>query len=396
MEAELVDELPEGDGWQYEPKWDGFRGVLENVWRRAAPLEPQRAAAPPLLPGARGRSATAAASLGARRRDRDRARRARSTSTRCRCGSIRPRAGSASWRRRSRPPSSASTCSSGTARQSARLPLAERRARVEQLPFDVSPATLDVDEARALARAPRGRGLRRRDREAARPPVPGRLARGRPQGEAAPDRRLRRRRAPLEEDEREGSRRSCSASTTRRRSSRYVGSARSARSARKRRSRERVLPLLEDAPDRRSPSRTAGEAGELEEAAVRPELVVEARYDKWQGNRFRHGTRFVRWRPDKDPPSARSRRSARGRSRATRRSPGCSGDELKRPRAGQPPECAGLLRPRGGSSDQRQQDDPRGERRRPEAERDRARVAEVGLDGHVEEDEEQHARGRAG
>jgi len=31
MEAELVDELPEADGWQYEPKWDGFRGILENV-----------------------------------------------------------------------------------------------------------------------------------------------------------------------------------------------------------------------------------------------------------------------------------------------------------------------------------------------------------------------------
>src|SRR5947208_6349642 len=30
MEAELVRELPEGDGWQYEPKWDWFRGVLEN------------------------------------------------------------------------------------------------------------------------------------------------------------------------------------------------------------------------------------------------------------------------------------------------------------------------------------------------------------------------------
>src|SRR5512134_3552675 len=29
MEAELVAELPTGD-WQYEPKWDGFRGVLEN------------------------------------------------------------------------------------------------------------------------------------------------------------------------------------------------------------------------------------------------------------------------------------------------------------------------------------------------------------------------------
>src|SRR5829696_4152568 len=30
MEAELVSELPDGDGWQYEPKWDGFRGILEN------------------------------------------------------------------------------------------------------------------------------------------------------------------------------------------------------------------------------------------------------------------------------------------------------------------------------------------------------------------------------
>jgi ATP-dependent DNA ligase len=30
MEAELVSELPAANGWQYEPKWDGFRGVLEN------------------------------------------------------------------------------------------------------------------------------------------------------------------------------------------------------------------------------------------------------------------------------------------------------------------------------------------------------------------------------
>lgn len=30
MEAELVDALPTGDRWRYEPKWDGFRGVLEN------------------------------------------------------------------------------------------------------------------------------------------------------------------------------------------------------------------------------------------------------------------------------------------------------------------------------------------------------------------------------
>src|SRR5438105_2545717 len=25
MEAQLVDAIPEGPGWQYEPKWDGFR-----------------------------------------------------------------------------------------------------------------------------------------------------------------------------------------------------------------------------------------------------------------------------------------------------------------------------------------------------------------------------------
>jgi ATP-dependent DNA ligase len=30
QEAELVEEIPVGERWQYEPKWDGFRGVLEN------------------------------------------------------------------------------------------------------------------------------------------------------------------------------------------------------------------------------------------------------------------------------------------------------------------------------------------------------------------------------
>ncbi len=34
---------------------------------------------------------------------------------------------------------------------------------------------------------------------------------------------------------------------------------------------------------------------------IRPELVVEVRYDHFTGARFRHGTRFMRWRPDKAP-----------------------------------------------------------------------------------------------
>jgi ATP-dependent DNA ligase len=34
---------------------------------------------------------------------------------------------------------------------------------------------------------------------------------------------------------------------------------------------------------------------------LKPELVVEVRYDQVTGRRFRHGTGFLRWRPDKDP-----------------------------------------------------------------------------------------------
>jgi len=34
---------------------------------------------------------------------------------------------------------------------------------------------------------------------------------------------------------------------------------------------------------------------------LKPKLVVEVRYDHVTGQRFRHGTRFVRWRPDKLP-----------------------------------------------------------------------------------------------
>jgi ATP-dependent DNA ligase len=32
---------------------------------------------------------------------------------------------------------------------------------------------------------------------------------------------------------------------------------------------------------------------------LRPELVVEVHFDRMTGDRFRHGTKLVRWRPDK-------------------------------------------------------------------------------------------------
>ena len=48
------------------------------------------------------------------------------------------------------------------------------------------------------------------------------------------------------------------------------------------------------------PSRWAqGRSTEWE--PVRPVLVCEVRYDHFSGGRFRHGTKFLRWRPDKKP-----------------------------------------------------------------------------------------------
>jgi ATP-dependent DNA ligase len=48
-------------------------------------------------------------------------------------------------------------------------------------------------------------------------------------------------------------------------------------------------------PSRWSTKRSAGWQ------PLRPELVAEVRYDHFSGGRFRHGTKFMRWRPDKPP-----------------------------------------------------------------------------------------------
>jgi ATP-dependent DNA ligase len=48
------------------------------------------------------------------------------------------------------------------------------------------------------------------------------------------------------------------------------------------------------------PSRWSTErSGEWE--PLKPELVVEVTYDHYTGGRFRHGTKLIRWRPDKSP-----------------------------------------------------------------------------------------------
>jgi ATP-dependent DNA ligase len=84
----------------------------------------------------------------------------------------------------------------------------------------------------------------------------------------------------------------------------HVGFAASFTGAERRQLVEVVRPLIEppgftgDAPG--GPSRwSAGRSTEWE--PLRPVLVCEVRYDHVSGGRFRHGAKFLRWRPDKAP-----------------------------------------------------------------------------------------------
>jgi ATP-dependent DNA ligase len=88
---------------------------------------------------------------------------------------------------------------------------------------------------------------------------------------------------------------------------------------------KRVLPLVEASSDARVSEPNRWGSGELEESPVRPELVVEVRYDKVQGNRFRHGTKFLRWRDDKNAKD-------------------CTWHELRPPRDPEAPTIDSLLR----------------------------------------------------
>jgi ATP-dependent DNA ligase len=62
-----------------------------------------------------------------------------------------------------------------------------------------------------------------------------------------------------------------------------------------------------DASGQRLPGATSrwNRGKDLSWEPLRPERVVEVAYDHLQGDRFRHGTTFVRWRPDKQPADCR-------------------------------------------------------------------------------------------
>ena len=150
MEAELVRELPLGDGWAYEPKWDGFRGVLENVggelrlWsRNGRPLLRYFPELQPLAELLPPRSAIDGEIV----IDIDGAIDFDAMQTRLHP----PRAASASSRPRSRRSSSASTCCSGKASATWQQPFAERRAALERDAgaFTLSPSVADPEQALA-------------------------------------------------------------------------------------------------------------------------------------------------------------------------------------------------------------------------------------------------------
>jgi ATP-dependent DNA ligase len=298
MEAQLVRALPEGEGWQYEPKWDGFRGVFENdggelaLWsRNERPLLryfPELRPLGDLLPG---HSALDGEIVIARDGVLDfdsmqtRLHPAESRINRL-AGEIPAEFvvfdvllwdGEPVWQ----------------------LPLEERRGRVERLDgFRISPATRDPAVARGWLDTFEAAGL---DGVVAKrlgvPYLPGsrdgvvKIKEHRSadcvvvgvRWKEKPS-RLATLLLGLYRDDGELD---------------YVGSA--AVAARTHDDTlARVRPLLSNAPDRgfSEPNRWGGEG--LEESALRPELVAEVRFDKVQGNRFRHGTKLIRFRDDKE------------------------------------------------------------------------------------------------
>ena len=68
---------------------------------------------------------------------------------------------------------------------------------------------------------------------------------------------------------------------------------------------QKLQPLVEDTGfgEGRTPGAPSRWSGgkDLSWTPVRPELVCEVAFERLQGQRFRHAARFLHWRPDKDP-----------------------------------------------------------------------------------------------
>jgi ATP-dependent DNA ligase len=299
MEAELVKELPTGDGWQFEPKWDGFRGVLENdggelaLWsRNGRPLLryfPELRPLGDLLPPHSAIDGEIVIARGGVL-DFD------SMQLRLHPAESRIRKLSAEipaefiafdvllWNKE----------------PVHKRPLEERRAELERIGdgFRLSPTTREPEGAEEWLSSFEAAGL---DGVIAKrlgmPYLPGsREAVLKVKPYKTADCVI----VGVRWKEKPTRIATVLLGLYDNRKIDYVGSAAVAAS-RHEQIFERIQPLLKGAPDRGFSEPNRWGTGELEESAVRPELVAEVRYDKVQGSRFRHGTRFLRFRDDKDP-----------------------------------------------------------------------------------------------
>lgn len=297
MEAQLVRELPPADGWQYEPKWDGFRGVLENLdgepalWsRNARPLlryfpelrllgerlAPRSAVDGEIVIERNGRLGFDAMQMRLHPAESRIRRLAGEIPAQLVVFDLLLWDGEEVWRR----------------------PLEERRARLERLPLTISVASRD--------RATATRWLETLEAAGFDGVVAKRL--GAPYLPGSRDAVVKVKRHRSADCVVVGVRVGAEGAFVTLVLGLYdeagmlrpVGSAAVA-PTRREELRALLAPLIAEVPDRRlsEPSRWGG--GELEELPVRPELVVEVGYDTWQGSRFRHGTRILRVRLDKDP-----------------------------------------------------------------------------------------------
>ncbi len=299
MEAELVDRLPEGDGWQYEPKWDGFRGIAENLegefhlWsRNARPLLryfPELAALSELLPP---NSAVDGEIVVVRDGALD-----------FDALQMRLHPAESRVRKLSAEIPAGFVCFDVLLWDGEDFhgkPFEERRAKVETLPFDVSPGTRDLEEAGAWLERLEVAGL---DGVIAKrlelPYLPGsRDAVQKVKALRTADCVV----VGVTWSEKGTGIASLMLGLYEGGEMRHVGSA-PATGKKREEILARVEPLLGRNPERKprgAPSRWKPKA-DLEWSPVPPELVVEVKYDKWQKGRFRHNARFLRFRPDKDP-----------------------------------------------------------------------------------------------
>lgn len=300
MEAGLARVLPEGDGWQFEPKWDGFRGVLENLegelhlWSRNA--RPLLRYFPELLPLG-GVLPPRSALDGEIFIDRAGAVDFDAMQMRLHPAESRIRRLSAEiparfvvfdvlvW----------------NGEQTVDLPLRERRALLEReaAAFMLSPTSSDPAVARTWLASFEAIGLdgvvgKRLDLPY-RPGARDAVVKVKPEKTAdcvvvgvrwkqRPE-KLATLLLGLYGDDGELD---------------YVGSAAVAASKHDEIA-ALVKPLLSEVAGYRPGEPNRWGTGELEEQPVRPTLVAEVRYDKVQGRRLRHGTKLLRFRPDKQP-----------------------------------------------------------------------------------------------